>query len=264
MNYTVYMHICPNGKKYVGITRLNPKKRWCGGSGYKSNEHFTNAIQKYGWGNIEHKIMANWCTKEYAQLLERKLIQSYKTMNNLYGYNKTSGGEEHKKLSSESRKKISEANKGKCAWNKGLKFKQELTNEEENMKKMIKERNVKEGHKKISLRLKGRKISEEHKEKLREAKLGTTHSKHTKEKLRKLIMNNPNHPFNKPENYEHQKRRIFQYTLDGLFVKEWESIKEAQTNLRDINSPCIIQSLRGTRKTAYGYVWKYADEKEEI
>ena len=40
MNYFVYVHSCPNGKKYVGITRQIPKKRWNNGYGYVKNEHF--------------------------------------------------------------------------------------------------------------------------------------------------------------------------------------------------------------------------------
>lgn len=30
-NYKVYMHTCPNGKKYVGITKQNVKDRWQNG-----------------------------------------------------------------------------------------------------------------------------------------------------------------------------------------------------------------------------------------
>jgi hypothetical protein len=110
MNYTVYMHICPNGKKYVGITGQTISKRWRNGRGYKDNTHFYRVIQKYGWENIEHKIMANWCTKEYAQLWEQRLIESYRTMDSSYGYNKTSGGEKLKKMSEESKRKISKRN----------------------------------------------------------------------------------------------------------------------------------------------------------
>lgn len=41
--YTVYMHICPNGKRYIGITGLYPKDRWKNGANYKFNRHFTSA-----------------------------------------------------------------------------------------------------------------------------------------------------------------------------------------------------------------------------
>ena len=34
-NYTVYMHICPNGKRYIGITKLKPQERWGNGKSYK-------------------------------------------------------------------------------------------------------------------------------------------------------------------------------------------------------------------------------------
>ena len=44
----LYMHICPNGKKYVGITIQEPNQRWRDGKGYYKNKHFYNAILKYG------------------------------------------------------------------------------------------------------------------------------------------------------------------------------------------------------------------------
>ena len=51
------MHICPNGKKYVGITN-NIKQRWSSfGLNYENCTRFYSAIRKYGWTNIEHKIL---------------------------------------------------------------------------------------------------------------------------------------------------------------------------------------------------------------
>ena len=35
--YIVYRHTSPNGKMYVGITHLMPKRRWHNGRGYVHN-----------------------------------------------------------------------------------------------------------------------------------------------------------------------------------------------------------------------------------
>ena len=42
------MHIFPNNKKYIGITKQTPEKRWENGKGYKHNNYIQNAINKYG------------------------------------------------------------------------------------------------------------------------------------------------------------------------------------------------------------------------
>lgn len=60
-NYTVYMHISPNNKKYIGVTKNKPEKRWGYGNNYKSSPMFYKAIKKYGWNNIEHKILYTKC-----------------------------------------------------------------------------------------------------------------------------------------------------------------------------------------------------------
>lgn len=55
-NYTVYMHRFPNGKVYIGITRVAPEKRWRNGKGYSENRFMQFAINKYGWENSDaHK-----------------------------------------------------------------------------------------------------------------------------------------------------------------------------------------------------------------
>ena len=55
-DYIVYMHISPSNKKYIGITKQEPNRRWRNGQGYKG-QVFYNAIEKYGWKNIQHIIV---------------------------------------------------------------------------------------------------------------------------------------------------------------------------------------------------------------
>ena len=65
--WCVYTHTNKiNGKKYVGQTCQIPEKRWKNGNGYKRNPYFYNAIQKYGWDNFEHQILASDLTLEEA------------------------------------------------------------------------------------------------------------------------------------------------------------------------------------------------------
>lgn len=104
--FYVYCHITPNGKRYFGLTRDIPKYRWNSGKGYRGCTLFYRAIQKYGWDNIEHKIVAHDLTKEQAKRLETKLILHYKTNQPEYGYNLTSGGETNE-YNSEARGNIS-------------------------------------------------------------------------------------------------------------------------------------------------------------
>lgn len=92
-NYTVYKHICPNNKVYIGITSQKPKDRWNSGYGYIQNKHFFNAIMKYGWRNIQHEILFANLTKKEACELEIKLIEQYKSNDRNYGYNNSTGGE---------------------------------------------------------------------------------------------------------------------------------------------------------------------------
>lgn len=89
--YCVYMHECPNGKKYIGITKQNPKIRWANGHGYDT-QFFGKAIRKYGWENITHTIMASHLSQEEAESLEMELIRLYNTMNPILGYNCDLGG----------------------------------------------------------------------------------------------------------------------------------------------------------------------------
>lgn len=91
--YSVYIHtVKANGKKYIGQTKDNPKNRWgSNGCRYRGTV-FYHAIQKYGWNNIDHEIVATGLTREEADKMEIDLIAKYKTNENKHGYNMTPGG----------------------------------------------------------------------------------------------------------------------------------------------------------------------------
>ena len=111
--YCVYVHINKiNSKKYVGQTCRKPEKRWNGGHGYKENVYFWNAIQKYGWDNFEHEVIASNLTKEEADNFEILLIEKLNLLDKNYGYNLREGGS-HGHLLEETKRKLREANSGK-------------------------------------------------------------------------------------------------------------------------------------------------------
>ena len=102
-NYCVYMHISPNNKRYIGLTSQIPEYRWNNGKGYINNNYFSNAINKYGWDNFQHIIIAKGLDEEVAQWLEIELIKEWDSANRDKGYNISSGGYT---VSEETREKI--------------------------------------------------------------------------------------------------------------------------------------------------------------
>ena len=69
--WKVYMHTFPNGKVYIGITSQETERRWrSDGYGYNKQGLIFNAICKYGWDNVDHKILACVAEKEEAEMLE--------------------------------------------------------------------------------------------------------------------------------------------------------------------------------------------------
>lgn len=111
--YTVYMHTTPNGKVYVGITsQTNINRRWQGGMGYRMQPMFYRAIVKYGWDNIKHEILYSGLSKEEAEKIEIALITMHDSTNPSHGYNVENGGNCAGTHSEETKRKISEAQKG--------------------------------------------------------------------------------------------------------------------------------------------------------
>lgn len=84
-SYKVYIHKFPNGKKYVGVCQ-NVNERWCDGKGYIANKEMFADIKKYGWNNIEHKILIEVTDSYVAYSIEKILIEELDLKNK--GYNK--------------------------------------------------------------------------------------------------------------------------------------------------------------------------------
>lgn len=150
-DYSLYIHTNKiNGKRYIGITKQKPEHRWgVDGCNYKESPHLYSAIEKYGWDNFEHEIKMSGMTQRDACLLEKHYISHFNSQDRRYGYNTLEGGTAPS-LPQETREKIARG----------------LIGNKNGLGKPCSE----EKKKKISDAQKGRKLTEEHKEKLRKPK----------------------------------------------------------------------------------------------
>lgn len=167
----VYIHTNKiNGKKYIGQTTMEPSKRWSNGKGYNTCTRFYRAIKKYGWDNFEHDAY------EMNDLLldgmESFLIEYYHTTDKDFGYNLASGGNKNKKMSEETKKKMSESKIGNQS---ALGF-----HHSEGTKKLLSEKLRGENNP-----FYGKHHSEEAKKKNTIAHIGKYHSEESKRKMSK-------------------------------------------------------------------------------
>lgn len=99
-----------NGKKYIGQTNRSFDERKRNHisklrRGIHDNAYLQSAWNKYGEENFKFKIILS-CGTEDLDILERKFINDYETLNRNKGYNLESGGSSSKTLSMETRNKI--------------------------------------------------------------------------------------------------------------------------------------------------------------
>ena len=115
-----------NKKMYFGQTiDLERRENEYFKYGKFPNEHLKNSINKYGKVNFEFEVMFE-CPEEMLDVCEELLIYLMDTQNRDKGYNKDSGGNPNKRLSEESKQKISEAKKGSKSHN----WRDDLDNDE--------------------------------------------------------------------------------------------------------------------------------------
>ena len=234
MNYSVYKLTAPNGKVYIGITSRDPKIRWNAGNGYKYNKHFYDAIQKYGWENIKKDVLYSEISQEDAYMLEKELILKYRSNEREYGYNKSFGGE---------------------STVKGLHWSVSRESVERRAEK-----------------IRGRKLTEEHRKKLSDSHKGKISYKRDlpmPEETRIKISNSL-----KKWNAEHESpakgktRKRAQWEIEKVSRGHYKPVVCLETGIiyesithaaksNKIDSSSLSKVCKGLRETAGGYHWRY-------
>lgn len=218
-NYSLYLHIFPNGKVYVGITGYKPQSRWGkNGNGYKHNR-LASAIRKYGWNNVQHKVLFTGLTKEEAGELEKKLIAVFHSADGRNGYNAQTGGwsDVNWTMSEEGREKIRQSKIG-------------------SKNPMYGKKQTPEWIAMISRVNTGRKLSEETKAKQRFAQ-----SNRSAETLKRMS-----------DAHDFEMVSVIQVETGRRFKSVSEAGKE--TGLCASN---IVACCKGRRHTTGGYHWAY-------
>ena len=199
-----------NGKAYIGQTIHDAVKdrisrHLNGQSG--GNRLVKHAIKKYGKDAFTYEILHDGIIPQFLNDLEIEAIEKFNTIAP-HGYNLDTGGNSVGSPSEETRRKISEANTGIPAWNKGKtqgplseetrrKISEAQTGEKhhffgktlsEEIRRKISEankgkRHTPEARRKMSESRKGKKHSEEHRRKISEANKGKKHMPESRKKM---------------------------------------------------------------------------------
>ena len=264
----IYKITSHKGSVYVGQSiDINRRRRSYKNLKCKAQIRVYNSLKKHGWDNHKFEVIQE-CKEEELNDLEVYYMELHQSLNSKSGLNLRGGGT-NLAHSEETKRKISEANKGR-----------KLT--EEQIKKLsnaLKGRVCSEERKKqISLMLSKRIHTEEsklrasltHKRRFSESEwslkftgdknpfYGKKHTEETKNKISELAKNRPGPSKEIREKIGVKLRiKINQYTMDGVFIKEWDSITNASAHL-GIDASYIAKTCKGQHKQAKGFIFKYA------
>ena len=109
--YTVYGHCnLTKDKWYVGMTSLEPKKRWNNGKGYNYNTQMWKDIQESNWNNDWiHTVFDTFSNREDALDYEAFLMGMFDSIGSGYNISSYSSAHSH---TEESKRRMSEAKIG--------------------------------------------------------------------------------------------------------------------------------------------------------
>jgi group I intron endonuclease len=241
----IYKIVSPSNKIYIGQTR-NLKNRISKYINAKCHlqRHLYFSLLKYGWDNHQLEILENLEPECSQDLLNEREIFWYNHYFNL-GYEMMNIKQPglNGKLSSETKILISNSLKGE----KNPMFNK--THSKEAKEKISRARKKYTG---VNHPLYGKARSDKTKLLLREANLGKVVAENIKNKISNTLKG-----IKRSEEFKKKHcKPIIQKTLNGVFIREWDSIKEASKTL-NISNGNISNCCSGRIKTFKGYVWAY-------
>lgn len=301
--YCVYMHTFPNGKRYIGQTCQKPERRWNNnGNGYlgkrKNGEYkqplIANAIQKYGWENVQHEILFDNLTHKEANRIEQICMILFRTKDRRFGYNINEGGEhgEDFHISDDTKQKISNTLKEFYSDPKNRPMLGRKMSEES--KKRMSDAQKKRFQNSDNHPMKGKHLSDEAKQKISDAQKGKRtgeenhfygkfHSNETKKQISQTKKANyikENHPNYRKHLSEETKEKIRQAHLNKRILEADKTEKTSAVHCIELNitfltmkeasynTPasycCIGTCCKNNDKTTGGYHWRYATQDEII
>lgn len=208
----IYKWTSPSGKSYIGQA-INLNRRYKEFTTNPDNYVYTSVDSAIDRARRKYRNFTEWkyeilttCTIDELNDLEKYYIAQFDTTNSRKGYNSTKGGD----------------------GTKGVKW------GTDKQKEAVKNRRTYEGAENPNY---GKHHTEETKEKIRQARLG---SKQTLETIKK------------------KSKPVIQYSLDGEFIKEWIGASQVMKEL-GIDKSLIGKVCKGIKKTAGGFKWSYKE-----
>jgi len=249
----IYKITSPTGKTYIGKTvNIDKRKMYYAYGHCKSQKILCSSIKKYGWNKHKFEIIKEVNNISELNQTEIELILECKTNLLRYpennGMNLSDGGEGNSGPKSDE-------------WKSKMKEKWDSVEYREKMEKIYKSQ---EWIEKCRDRQLGKKHSEETKQKMRgpitdehKEKLKKPKTKRTKEHCSNLSKANKGRKLSdghKKTIKERQSKSVIQTTLTGEFVKEWESIKQAENTLNIHN---VGRVCNRKQNSSGGFKWKF-------
>lgn len=217
--------------------------------GIHYNPYLQRAWNKYGEKNFKIEVLVE-CPKELLSSEEHYWVYWLNTRNKKYGYNQQAT---YPNKSYVTKREIKDSDIADYLEDKPKRLSE---NTKAKLSRVLKEKIKNEGFWVSAEKSKeiGRKISAYYKER---GYRFTEEQKIAFSKLYSGSKNGSNNLFNErlmPVHKNHKE--VYQFDLDGNFIKKWKSLAEASISLK-ILRPNICKVLKGLRRSAGGFIWSY-------